>query len=122
MAILDEDLAAAALVVAEDEALEVLDWDVDDTAAAEVRDAYSEESVMVLTFSVVMVSRVFKLVTDWTRVWVSVIVVSPEGAEAVTISAVEDGLGLISEGAMDCGSVAVGFPMLAGRPVIPSAP
>lgn len=111
---LELDFAAAALVVAAAEVVEVVVCIVDDdeAAAAEVREAYSAELVIVLVTSVVnVVSPAAALC--W-KVRVSVMVVRPDTAWAVTrapeASAVPTALVPI-----DCGRVAVGLSMREGR-------
>ena len=64
--------------------------------------------MIVLVLSVVMVEKILRLVILSTKVRVSVTVVNPEGASAVTMEA--DGSAVASVGTICGGRVAVGFP------------
>jgi hypothetical protein len=90
----EEDFSEATLLVAAAEVLEVVvEWVLVEAerAAADVRDAYSDWLVMILVLVVTTVERVSRLVMDSTRDSVSVTVVKPDGASAVTICGVAEG-------------------------------
>lgn len=72
-----------------------------DRAAAEVREAYSDESVIVLVLVVMVVDTVSRPGTDLAKVSVSVIVVKPDRAAAVTSGAVAEGSGVTPVAAID---------------------
>lgn len=114
----EEDLEAAVVLVAAAEVVVVVGWAVveDDRAAADVIEAYSDESVMVLVLVVTVVEMVLRLDIDCTKVSVSVTVVKPDGAWAVASGA--EGSAVATVGPIDCGRVAVGLPMLAGKLLI----
>lgn len=99
----EEDFSEAALLVAAAEVLEVVARVLVDAerAAADVRDAYSDWSVMILVFVVATVETVLRLVMDSTRDSVSVTVVNPDGASAVTICAVAEGSAVTPLGPID---------------------
>lgn len=111
----EEDEEAAAVEVGDDVDLDAdcdeARVDVDLTAAAEVSEAYSRASVMVLVRSVVMVVGVG---TVWASVNVSTTVVSPETAFAVAMGAVVASV-TIPLGPIDEGRFVFGFPILEGR-------
>lgn len=85
-------------------------------AAAEVMEAYSKASVTVLVLSVVMVVGVG---TVWASVNVSTMVVSPEGASAVTIVPMAAVSVAMPGAPIEEGSSVFGFPMLEGRSEVP---
>ncbi len=99
----EEDFSEAALLVAAAEVLEVVARVLVDAerAAADARDAYSDWSVMILVFVVATVETVLRLVMDSTRDSVSVTVVNPDGASAVTICAVAEGSAVTPLGPID---------------------
>jgi hypothetical protein len=108
--------AAALLVAAADVADDVVVRTVDEeeaAAATDVREAYSAEFVMVRVTSVVKVVSPVSALSA--RVCVSVMVVKPETAWAVTIGAVAEGSAVATAVVpIDCGRLAVGLSIRAG--------
>lgn len=114
----DVGAAAAAPAVAweVEEDLEEVSWvdeGEEEAAAADVMEAYSRGSVIILVRAEVTV-----LGTGSVRasVCVSTTVVKPEGASAETTEAMAVGSATMFVGTMAVGRDSVGFPMLAGRP------
>ena len=113
---LDDGASVVAPAVARDveEALEEVGSVVEDeeSAAADVMEAYSRASVIVLVRTEVTV-----LGTGPVRasVCVSIMVVKPEGASAETTEAMAVGSVTTSDGTMVAGRVSVGGVMLEGR-------
>lgn len=112
----DDDAGAA--VAVDDEVAEaveegsVLDEVLAEAASADVIEAYSRGSIIVLVLTEVTVLGLGEVKAS---VCVSVIVVSAAGASAETTEAVADGSATIFDGTIVAGSVAVGFPILEGR-------
>lgn len=72
-----------------------------DWAATDVREAYSEEFVIILVLVATVVDTVSRPVIDLAKVSVSVTVVKPDGAAAVTSGAVAEGSGVTPVAAID---------------------